>query len=846
MRLQRSPTSSLSSASVMTGVAASSPSPSSGSSTTTTTNTTATLSRDSSYASMRGSVTPVSKRPHTRAESTSVLSAHGAHYHVRHHTNLSVASVDLVQPTTTIAQDYAQSNGKDAAVAYKQPVESTVVDGAPAGAARAQAATRPSSYATQAYREFLASNGNSANTSAASSLAPSRQVSRGNSGYNSQATSGQSSRAASPVSKRDEEGHEQSRTLASHGHNHAHASNDSSHYVDALVYPLSHTTTTTTTTTTTQVSTLSFGNLVLAKSDSQDSLDDGRTQMLLPKYRPNHFTFSSDDIMKSFLRAAERDRARAEREVERQREAQQRLQLEQEYERRRVAQRDMAYAVQVQAAHAYRADSVGASLSSSDEEEDAAPTRRRRRFPPIPAHFKFSTHDVAKSAAKPSQRQNIGHWTTFPRSGTVVIAASQLRAWIQTLHEAHQADERAAAAAKQRVMSAERKQLSAPNSPASNGTATHKADAGTSTSRVAPRGSVSQLRRASVPHAVLVGGASTQGTTPARTRPTHTRSATLASYEKDALVEKLSSSATAGGCAEKTSTRGGHATTTAHESAAEKSILLRRSGLGGGGGHGHGHGRQGSSVAELPRFEQQNLATHGLLGRRASLPVKGLPGASQVASVAAGALDASARRAAVLQARQQSLTTGPILVAAGGADGVGLNGSTASAPGSTSHSPTRPTSQNGRLVKSTHVSPSRHQRLAGHATTTTGAHKSSLPPAQAIAYTPMPPGQRKASLGSGGESKSASASNSPQLVSRTHALLGSVGLNESGWAHAAGQYEKTLLDVYQQVAHGHAQLQPPPPQPHHAKATASLASLYRDVPSSGYGQTTRGAATRLV
>ena len=819
MRLHRTPTAGMSHG-VATGTHASSPSSTS----------TATLSRDSSYASMRG--TPASanhdtgsKRGHSRGDSTaSVLSAHGAHFHVRHATNSSIASADGAAAPANLQQEYLHA--KDVSAAYKSQGDGGVSQ----ASAQAHLANgvRPGSYATQAYREFLASNGASAATSAASSAAPSRQVSRGPSGYTSQATSGQSSRATSPVSKRDDEAsYEQARTVAPHGgHNHARTSSGgSTHYVDALAYPVNHhTTTTTTTTTVQQVSTLSFGNLMLAKSDSQESLEDARYQMQ-PKYRPNHFTFSSDDIMKSFLRAAERDRARAEREAERQREAQQRLELEQEYERRKAAQRDMAYAAQVQAAHAYRADTVGADLSTdASSEEDAAPTRRRRRFPPIPAHFKFSSHDVAKSASKLSQRQNIGHWTTFPRSSTVVIAATQLRAWIQSLVEA-QAAERAAA--RQLAASASRKQLSAPNSPV-GGSAARKADVGTSTSRAHHHraSGVSTSRRASVPHAIV------QSETSTRARPTHSRSATLSSYEKEKLTEKLGGFSFGG---EKASAR--YAGT--HESAVEKSILLRRSGSGGGAtGIMAQHQRPGASNAEQPRYEQQHGASGGIASstaRRSSLPVKALPagGAGYVASVAAGALDASARRAAVLAARQQSLTAGAV-----------LNGYVASAPGSTNHSPTRPV-QNGRLVKSTHVSPTRHQRIVHGAAA--GVIKSSLPPVQSAGagatYSPMPPGQRKASLGGGVESKSASASNSPAMPA--HSLLGASGLNESGWAHQAGQYEKTLLDVYQQVAHGQAQLQPPPPQPHHTKSTASLASLYRDVPSSGYGQTTtRG--TRLV
>jgi len=150
---------------------------------------------------------------------------------------------------------------------------------------------------------------------------------------------------------------------------------------------------------------------------------------------------------------------------------------------------------------------------------------------------------------------------------------------------------------------------------------------------------------------------------------------------------------------------------------------------------------------------------------------------------------------------------------------LGLHGSSASLPGSSGTSPTRPI--HGRAVKSAHVSPTRpdQRRLAST------PQRASANGISQQTYTPQPPlGARKASIG-GGETKVASATNSPNVTGRS--LANGV---DSNWQVA---YEKSLNDVYTTSTNGYIS------NGQQSNFQKPLNALYREVPSSGYGQRVR-------
>jgi hypothetical protein len=202
--------------------------------------------------------------------------------------------------------------------------------------------------------------------------------------------------------------------------------------------------------------------------DSDDSSNVDRSVRLPARavLRPRHFTFAEADVLKSLKRAQERERERErrqahEREVEQQRthEAALHAAREQERERQRALElaqhqreqtaRDIAYKLSLQRQELDRQRRLearaGDHFSSSSTSEEASsgdnnsasssPSSslrpgERAHSPRPPSHFRFDTHDIRKSYSKPSQRQAIGHWSTFPRSSTVMYATHQLKALI--------------------------------------------------------------------------------------------------------------------------------------------------------------------------------------------------------------------------------------------------------------------------------------------------------------------------------------------------------------------------------------------------------------------------------
>jgi hypothetical protein len=201
--------------------------------------------------------------------------------------------------------------------------------------------------------------------------------------------------------------------------------------------------------------------------DSDDSSNVDRSVRLPARalLRPRHFTFAEADVLKSLKRAQERERERErrqahEREVEQQRahEAALHAAREQERERQRAMElaqhqreqtaRDIAYKLSLQrqeldrqrrlearAADHFSSSSTSEEASSGDNSASSSPSSslrpgERAHSPRPPSHFRFDTHDIRKSYSKPSQRQAIGHWSTFPRSSTVMYATHQLKALI--------------------------------------------------------------------------------------------------------------------------------------------------------------------------------------------------------------------------------------------------------------------------------------------------------------------------------------------------------------------------------------------------------------------------------
>ena len=151
-----------------------------------------------------------------------------------------------------------------------------------------------------------------------------------------------------------------------------------------------------------------------------------------------------------------------------------------------------------------------------------------------------------------------------------------------------------------------------------------------------------------------------------------------------------------------------------------------------------------------------------------------------------------------------------------------MNGHTASAPSSASHSPsTRVNGTASRTVKSQHVSPTRPGAKLSNASAAAATSTSR--------YSPQPPIGRNMSIGGGGggsESKSASAHNSPNLP--THTLASGVTDSALLWPNGTTSYEKTLQDVYHMNAAHHTIGQ------HQAKPAPS--NQYDYVVSSGYGR----------
>jgi hypothetical protein len=222
-------------------------------------------------------------------------------------------------------------------------------------------------------------------------------------------------------------------------------------------------------------------------TDSDSDLISSQRQML----RPNHFTFSQDDIVKSFLKAAERERQRTEREEARAKEAA-RLAREEDDRRARAT---------LHARQRYRPEHVGYELSPS-------PSLPPTKYLPVPAHFRFSTGDLTKSANKPSQRQAIGHWTTFPRSSTVVLSATQLKQTIVLKVEQIQSERAAAVRAKalataarlaQKHAQQQKLKPSVPLSPVVAGASFSAQERGSVTAHVTNGVAHGSLRRASLP-----------------------------------------------------------------------------------------------------------------------------------------------------------------------------------------------------------------------------------------------------------------------------------------------------------------------------------------------------------
>jgi len=328
------------------------------------------------------------------------------------------------------------------------------------------------SYATTAYREFLA---HSNNASAAQSRSHSRRSSLSSGGgmdsvfgsaassaqssaYSSVAPSGattqQHSRATSPSATAGSERQSAAEAYAQAARDIAHT--HASSFAEPLAYNASHPL---------QASQmahlapgqgqLSLTSLKPTRPEDEDS-DGVDHSVRLPAralLRPRHFTFAEADVMKSLRRSQERERARAEREAEHAREAALHAAREQERERQRIqelqqyqreqAARELAYKMSLQRQELdrqrrleHRAEASDSTvMDSEDSSESASPDSppmpgERAHSPRPPSHFRFDTHDIRKSYSKPSQRQAIGHWTTFPRSGTVMYAAHQLKALV--------------------------------------------------------------------------------------------------------------------------------------------------------------------------------------------------------------------------------------------------------------------------------------------------------------------------------------------------------------------------------------------------------------------------------
>ena len=670
--------------------------------------------------------------------STSSLVDHYMH-HARHPSDQN-GNLNALEPKeyAQIKQEYQRRNSNDDRVESKM-------------------SSRSSSYSTQSYRDFLNSATASTATSAASSAVPSRATS----GYSSQSMSEQSSRASSP--SRNEEGHD--------GRSSHHSRYSSSSYSrlqaapgqyivgqDGVNSSLSQ-----------QVSSLSFCNMIQENPDSEEDqqgtlVTHANPYARVPARRPNpsHFTFCESDIMKSFLRAAERERARVEREERAQREAQQRFEAEQEYERRKqqqreAAAREMALAAHNQRQQQYHDYSYDNSDSSSLSSDESPPVRRRRRFPPAPVHFKFSSHDVHKSASKPSQRQNIGHWSTFPKSSTIMIPGEQLKNWIQAAIQQQEKEREVA----NRIM----QQQQAAESIISNADHSKAQIVGAGVSR-----RLLSARRASLPLNDAVANHQSSDAVAAdstKSRRGHTRSITYSSDRFAQLPANFDKSIFG---------KGEHKDATA---------LIKRETF------------TPITASHIRRHSSDQIQRPGLERTNSFKPTlaKGL---------STNYVDLNHHRTnGVLQSRQSSYVPS------------GVNGYTASVPTSTHQSPVRTGVANGRLVKSTTASPNR-------------------PPPRNLVYHSQPqqyaqpPVERRGSFSNGragvnigatgGESKNSSTNNSPLMSN--HTLLNGA---DPSWQSV---YEKTLQDI-----HSH---QSSSSHPSHTKSSSN--HLYKDVPSSGYGQ----------
>jgi len=394
---------------------------------------------------------------------------------------------------------------------------------------------RTGSYAGS-YREFIANGSHSTATtavssqvtSAATSAAQSRNASRPSSGYSSYAVSGQTSRTGSPVSKKADA--DDVSALVDDSLVRGEPSQSQLQYVEAVRFS-------------------SAGNVVPpAKEEagllsfntfrpSADALESPPRRHSRPAPRPNHFTFSQEDILRSFAKAAERERQRQEREAEKARE---RAALEAaEYQRKAREQaakdqaaREAALQKQLQRQQQYQRGTVGADWSS-DEDDVMMPSGRRPR--PQPHHFRFSTNDLNKSASKPSQRQSIGHWTTFPRSSTIMLPADQLRAEIMArIAEQQEADRIVRRQAQllleqQQLLAATEQQSSVSNSPVSRHRATTLMDSnGSQRDRPPVSARRASVSGPSVPSPAVHGKqASGVSHTPSQ-RPAHSRSNSMA------------------------------------------------------------------------------------------------------------------------------------------------------------------------------------------------------------------------------------------------------------------------------------------------------------------------------
>jgi hypothetical protein len=511
-----------------------------------------------------------------------------------------------------------------------------------------------------------------------------------------------------------------------------------------------------------------FGGLNISDSDFQPQQR--------PRLQPVHFTFSQNDIVKSFLKAAEKERQRAEREADRQREVAQRAALQQEYQyhKQLLAQQQQLQA-QLQQQRAHFASSALEDASTDDattseeentEEETLPGGARDRNVKPLPdpVHFKFSSHDIQKSHSKPWQKQNIGHWTTFPRSSTQMLHHSQLRMWIaQQIDARRRADAEKSAALVAASKAVRKAPGSAPSSPTAS-TATNTTNSSSSFSSARGSSSSSGLnsnsnsnsssaahsRRSSLgsASAPLLSAAGRKAGTISASRlaqPGHSRSRTLSSfdYDKEKAADLLLSAAE-----QKSSSNG-----TNHRSSEKNtSITARRNSLTGG------------SVL---------YSTAGqVAARRATAAVKAVA-TNSVTAAAREAMDVSARRSAALQqSRAAALTSG--------SSSLSLNGNTASAPSSTQQSPQRysrhfqaaavSATANAARARSNQVSPTR--RLAGVSGVGIGAARShagvSASNVQLVGSRSNSKQQQQQLGGSpGAESKHSSGRASPTLDGRT-------------------------------------------------------------------------------